>query len=155
MDGQGNFLIFCSRICLILGDQILKILSDFRGPGAHFGGLGAHFEDTSDFLWFWRVFRAKGVVTLEVIFDTFWMQFLVFFWVPSFLDFLWFGVPRGSILGGFLDHFSGRSAKTKKCVWTAQACADCISSFPENALFRKKMRCEKMMQKVLKNGCAS
>ena len=37
-------------------------------------------------------------------------------------------MPRGSILGGFLDHFSGRSAKTKKCVWTAQACADCISS---------------------------
>ena len=35
-----------------------------------------------------------------------------------------------------MDHFSGRSAKTKKCVWTAQACADCISSFPENALFR-------------------
>ena len=45
-------------------------------------------------------------------------------------------MPRGSILGSFLDHFSGRSAKTKKCVWTAQACADCISSLPEKWLFR-------------------
>ena len=25
------------------------ILTDFRGPGAHFGDLGAHFEDISDF----------------------------------------------------------------------------------------------------------
>ena len=97
-------------------------------------------------------------------------------------------------VGGFFDNFSGRSANTKKCVWTAQACADCISSFPENALFCnffhpcfrsparevilarfwcfwsslgftldhhlggrgcKKMRSEKMMQTVFKNGCAS
>ena len=24
------------------------ILSDFRGPGAHFGSLGTHFQDVSD-----------------------------------------------------------------------------------------------------------
>ena len=98
-------------------------------------------------------------------------------------------MPRDSILGGFLHHFSGQGAKRKKCVWTAQACTDCISGFPGNALFRNffhpcfrsparevilarfwcfwsslglhfggrgctKMRSEKMMQKVFKNGSA-
>ena len=35
--------------------------------------------------------------------------------------FRWILDDFGELLGGFLDHFSGRSAKTKKCVWTAQA----------------------------------
>ena len=35
------------------------ILSDFRGPGAHFGDLGAHFEDISDFCDFEDVSGAK------------------------------------------------------------------------------------------------
>ena len=30
----------------------------------------------------------------------------MFFRMPIFLDFYWFWVPQGSILGGFLDHFS-------------------------------------------------
>ena len=56
--------VFFSRIFLILGDQILMILSDFGGPGAHFlmifehfgclgtppGDLGAHFEPKARFL---------------------------------------------------------------------------------------------------------
>ena len=63
------------------------ILSDFGGPGAHFGGLGAHFEDTSDFCDFGDLSAAKKYLVFEVIFDTFWMQFLVFFSVPIFLDF--------------------------------------------------------------------
>ena len=42
------------------------ILSAFRGGGAHFGSLGAHFEDISDFCDFGDVFRAKGAVTFEV-----------------------------------------------------------------------------------------
>ena len=42
------------------------ILSYFRGPGAHFGGLGAHFEDISDFCDFEDAPGAKGVVTFEV-----------------------------------------------------------------------------------------
>jgi len=46
--------------------------------------------------------------------------------------FPWILDDFGELLGGFLDHFSGRSAKTKKCIWTAQACTDCISSFPKN-----------------------
>ena len=88
------------------------------------------FWNVVGFLWpsFWTI---VSLFFSSSIFDICWMQFLVFFWVPIFLDFLWFGVRRGSILGGFLDHFSGRSAKTKKCVWTAQACADCISSLPK------------------------
>ena len=64
------------------------ILSDFGGPGAHFGGLGAHFEDTSDFCDFGDTSATKVESLFEVIFDTFWMQFLVFFSVPIFLDFL-------------------------------------------------------------------
>ena len=55
------------------------ILSDFGGPGAHFGGLGAHFEDTSDFCDFGDLSAAKKESLFEVIFDTFWIQFLVFF----------------------------------------------------------------------------
>ena len=78
------------------------IFSAFRGPGAHFGSLGTHFEDISDFHDFEDASGAKGAGTSEPLFR----HFLAFF------------------------------AKTKKCVWTAQACADCISSFPENALFR-------------------
>ena len=44
---------------LILGDQILMILNDFRGPGAHFGSLGAHFEEISDFYDFGDASDAK------------------------------------------------------------------------------------------------
>ena len=36
------------------------ILSDFRGPGAHFGDLGAHFEDILGFCDFGDVPRAKN-----------------------------------------------------------------------------------------------
>ena len=36
------------------------ILSLFRGPGAHFGGPGPHFEDISDFCDFEDAFCAKG-----------------------------------------------------------------------------------------------
>jgi hypothetical protein len=35
--------------------------------------------------------------------------------------FPWILDDFGELLGGFLDHFSGRTAKTKKCIWTAQA----------------------------------
>ena len=35
------------------------ILKYFRGPGAHFGGLGPHFEDISDFFDFEDVSDAK------------------------------------------------------------------------------------------------
>ena len=54
------------------------ILSYFRGPGAHFGGLGAHFEDTSDLCDFGDLSATKKYLLFEVIFDTCWMQFLVF-----------------------------------------------------------------------------
>ena len=42
------------------------IFSDFRGPGAHFGDLGAHFEDISDLCDFEDVPGAKKHVTVEV-----------------------------------------------------------------------------------------
>ena len=81
------------------------ILSDFRGPGAHFGDPGAHFEDISDFCDFEDVPNAKGVVTFEVPFRpvTNFLQccFSMVFGVPTFLDFLRFGVPGGSILVPF------------------------------------------------------
>ncbi len=84
---------------------LVWFLSHFRGPGAHFGGLGAHLDAISDFYDFRDVFGTKGLVP-------FWGQnrprthflqccFSMFFWVPTFLDFLWFGVPGGSILAPF------------------------------------------------------
>ena len=36
------------------------ILSDCRGPGAHFGGLETHFEDISDFCDFGDAPATKG-----------------------------------------------------------------------------------------------
>ncbi len=60
----------------------------FGGPGAHVGGPVAHLEDFLDFCDFGDLSAAKVGSLFEVIFDTFWMQFLVFFSVPIFLDFL-------------------------------------------------------------------
>ena len=62
---------FFFRIFLIVGYQILMILSDFGGPGAHFlmifeyfgclgtrpGGLGHILSPRLGFLWFWRFGR--------------------------------------------------------------------------------------------------
>ena len=45
------------------------ILSDFRGPGAHFRDLGAHFEEISDFCDFEDVPGAKKQSTFEVKID--------------------------------------------------------------------------------------
>ena len=42
------------------------ILSDLRGPGAHFGGLGNHFADISDLCGFEDVPGVKKEVTFEV-----------------------------------------------------------------------------------------
>ena len=42
------------------------ILSNFREPGAHFGGPGPHFEDISDFCDFEDASGAKGYFTFEV-----------------------------------------------------------------------------------------
>ena len=44
------------------------ILSDFRGPGVHFGSLGTHFQDILDFCDFEDVPDGKGVVTFETLF---------------------------------------------------------------------------------------
>ena len=51
------------------------ILNAFRGPGAHFGSLGAHFEDISDVYDFEDASGAKGAGTFEIIFR----HFLAFF----------------------------------------------------------------------------
>ena len=45
------------------------ILSDFRSSGAHFGDLGAHFEDISDFCDFEDVPGAKKQSSVEVKID--------------------------------------------------------------------------------------
>ena len=42
------------------------ILRYFRGPGAHFGDLGAHFEDISDFNDFGDASGAKGYLHFQV-----------------------------------------------------------------------------------------
>ena len=42
------------------------ILSAFRGPGAHFGSPGTHFEDISDFHDFEDASGAKKPSTFEV-----------------------------------------------------------------------------------------
>ena len=68
------------------------ILRYFRGPGAHFGDLGAHFEDISDFSDFGDASGAKAHLHFEVKFDQeptfFSLAFLVFFRVLRFLIFL-------------------------------------------------------------------
>ena len=68
------------------------ILSAFRGPGAHFGSLGAHFEDISDLCDFEDVPGAKKMSLSRSKCDdepTFCsVVFLMFFRVPTFLDFL-------------------------------------------------------------------
>ena len=58
------------------------IFSDFKGPGAHFGSLGTHFEDISDFCDFGDVFPLKKQSLFGSFFDTCWVQFLVHFLVP-------------------------------------------------------------------------
>ena len=45
------------------------ILNYFRGPEPHFGGLGAHFEDISDFCDFEDVPGAKKQSTFAVKID--------------------------------------------------------------------------------------
>ena len=68
------------------------LLTDFKGPGAHFGDLGAHFEDISDFSDFRDAYGAKAYLHFEVKFDLeptfFSLAFLVFFGVLRFLIFL-------------------------------------------------------------------
>ena len=64
------------------------IFSDFRGPGAHFGGLGAHFEDTSDFCDFGDLSAAKNYLLFEVIFRYFLHQIFTVFLSVVFLVFL-------------------------------------------------------------------
>ena len=51
---------------MILGYQILMILSDFGDPGTHFGGLEAHFDDILDFCDFKDVSGTKNYLLFEV-----------------------------------------------------------------------------------------
>ena len=51
---------------MVLGYQILMILGDFGGPGVHFGGLEAHFDDILDFCDFKDVFHANPYLVFEV-----------------------------------------------------------------------------------------
>ena len=89
----------------VLGLLDLWFLCYFSFPGAHIGGLGAHFDNISYFCDFRDVSGTKGAVP-------FWGQnrprtnflqccFSMFFWMPTFLDFVWFGMPGGSILAPF------------------------------------------------------
>ena len=69
---------------------------------------------------------------LHSIFSAFLSVWFSGFFVSLGAQRLHFGMLFGSFLGA-LGHWK---VKTKKCVWTAQACADCISSLPEKWLFR-------------------
>ena len=109
-------------IFLILGGQIHDFWVILGGPGAHFGGLGTHFDDISDFCDFRDVFGTKGVVP-------FWGQnrprthvlqccFSMFFWVPIFLIFWDLGCPEAPFWLHF-DSFLGALGLWKnswKCV---------------------------------------
>ena len=69
----------------------LMIFEYFECLGTLPGGLGHILSPRLRFLWFWRISRAKGVVLFEVIFGTFCIHFLLFFWVFDFLMFrFWF-----------------------------------------------------------------
>ena len=125
-----------SMIFLILGYQILMILSDFGGPGRHFlmifsyfgclgtpfGGLGHILTQGSDFCDFGDLSATKVYLVFGSFFDTFRINFLVFFWVFVFLVFLWFRVPRGSILGSFLAPFWKPWALKRE---NEKVCLDC------------------------------
>ena len=81
---------------MILGYQILMILIDFGGPGAHFlmifeyfgclgtppGGLGAHFEPKARILVILVTSPPEKLTLFGSFFDTFWVQFLRHFLVP-------------------------------------------------------------------------
>ena len=76
-----------------MGDQILMILSDFGGLGAHFlmifeyfgclgtpfGGLEHILTQGSDFYDFGDLSAAKGYLVFSSFFDTFCIMFFVFF----------------------------------------------------------------------------
>ena len=74
-------------------------LGSFRGPGAHFGDLGAHFEDISDFNDFRDAPGAKNPPPFEVKIRTgtnfFQSCVLCVFWSAPVSDFfvIW-GAPR-------------------------------------------------------------
>ena len=61
------------------GEVRVMIFRNFGGPGGYFRGLGTNFHDFSDFCNFVNICATKGYLLFEVICDTFWMQFLVFF----------------------------------------------------------------------------
>ena len=77
------------------------------------GGLGAHFEDTSDFRDFGDLSAAKKQSLFEVIFDTFWMQFLLFFQCPFFLIFCDLGCPEAPFWEAFWITFLAEARKRK------------------------------------------
>ena len=125
------------------------ILSDFGGPGAHFlmifeyfgclgtpfGGLEHILTQGSDFYDFGDLSAAKGYLVFSSFLSYFSHHvFCVFLSVRFFCFFVILGAQRlhfGRLFGFFLGALGHWKVKTKKCVWTAQACADCISSLPE------------------------
>ena len=75
------------------------IFNDFRSPGAHFGDLGAHFEDISDFSDFGDASGAKDYFHFEVKIrlGTHFLQscvFCVFLSAPVSDFFVIWGAPR-------------------------------------------------------------
>ena len=68
------------------------ILSAFRRPRAHFGHLGAHFKEISDFYDFEDVPGAKKQVIFETLFRHF-LQFVCFV-CQLFLHEFWHGLKE-------------------------------------------------------------
>ena len=63
------------------------VLSDFRGPGAYFGGLGAHFEGILDFCDFSHDFHTKKSLVSEVKMRHFLTHFFSVFLSARFSGF--------------------------------------------------------------------
>ena len=80
----------------------------FWVPGNPSWRLGGTFwAQGSDFSDFGDLTPLKKESLFGSFFDTFCIQFLVFFWVPVFLDFWWFGVPKASKMGAIWRSFWG------------------------------------------------
>ena len=107
-------------IFLILGGQI----HDFW---VILGAQGLILEAWGSILQSSRIFVILGTFSArntQALFEvkmrprTHFLQccFSMFFWVPTFLDFLWFGVPGGSILAPFRLLFGSLLKNSWKCV---------------------------------------
>ena len=97
----------------------IMIFGHFGSTGAHFGDPGANFEDFWDCCDFGSVSATKKYLHFEVKMQplTHFVQCCFFdvFLSAHFSCFLWFWVPRGSILKSFWLPFGSPGPLKKQC----------------------------------------